>query len=66
MTILLLILLVVYFAAVSAPVAVNLVALIFVRNGADLRSDGRQPWITPGMTLGRGGAGPRRDSHSIV
>jgi hypothetical protein len=70
MTILLLILLVVYFAAVSAPFSIRLVGLILSRNGLrELPLPGVSTTVRSGTPKSGTSAAPkwlRRDSHAIV
>jgi len=67
MTYLLLLLLVVYFAAVSAPISIRLVGLILMRNGSsELRSSRGPTAVSSGAPKDSSGAARRRDGRAIV
>ena len=62
MTYLLLVLLVVYFAVVSAPISIRLVGLILMRNGSSELPSIRGPTAVKDSS----GAARRHDSRAIV
>jgi len=67
MTYLLLLLLVVYFAAVSAPISIRLVGLILMRNGSSELPSIRGPTaVSSGASKDSNGAARRRDSRAIA
>jgi hypothetical protein len=67
MTYLLLVLLVVYFAAVSAPISIRLVGLSLMRKGSSELPSIRGPTaVSSGAPKDSSGAARRHDSRAIV
>ena len=67
MTYLLLLLLVLYFAAVSVPISVRVVGLILMRNGSsELPPIWGPAAVSSGAPKDSSGAARRRDGHAII